>query len=47
MTPLIAEAHLDEASPVHSYMRFTVIDGVQEIAAVDESLLLVTVTWKN
>jgi hypothetical protein len=47
MTPLIDKVYIDEASPVHSIMRFQVPDEVQEISAVDESLLLVTVTWKN
>jgi hypothetical protein len=47
MNPLIAEAHIDEASPVHSIIRFKVPDDVQEITAVENSLLLVTVTWKN
>jgi hypothetical protein len=47
MTPLITKVDIYEASPVHSYILATVPDDVQEIAAVDDSLLLVTVTWKN
>ena len=47
MTPLIEKALINEASPVHSIIRFKVPDDVQEITAVEDSLLLVTVTWKN
>ena len=47
MSPLIWEARIFEASPVHCYIKFTIQDKVQEISAVDDSILLVTVSWKN
>jgi hypothetical protein len=47
LSPLLVNARLLEASPVHAYLRFFVRDDVQEIAAVENSISIATVTWKN